>query len=425
VTNVPITADDVRLAAKTIADDVVRTPSAHSLTLSAITGAEVIVKFENLQFTASFKDRGAANKIRQLTPEERSVGVIAMSAGNHAQGVAYHAGRLGIPATIVMPRSAPFTKVSNTEALGAEIIQDGNNLRDAAFTAERIALARGLTWVHPYDDLAIIAGQGTVALELLEDFADLDTVLVPTGGGGLLSGIATYARELRPDLEIIGVQSEAFPAMAAAFEGRPYEFRPSFTLADGISVKDPGELTVPIIRELVDDVITVEETTIERAVALFLEIEKTVAEGAAAVGLAALLEDPERWKGKRVGLILSGGNIDTRVLTSVLMRELAHTGRITTMRITLPDLPGQLAPVVSVIAESGANIIEIDHRRLFDPISARSTNVDVVIETRGRPHAAEVIAAIEKAGYAVATDTSTTDNPAAGPGNLRPWRRSF
>jgi threonine dehydratase len=425
VTHLPIEADDVRRAAATIADDIVRTPAAHSKTLSALTGAEVVVKFENLQFTASFKDRGSANKLHQLSDDERSAGVIAMSAGNHAQGVAYHAGRMGIPATIVMPRSAPFTKVANTEALGAEVVQDGSTLADAAFTAERISRSKGLTWVHPYDDRWVISGQGTVALELLEDFHDLDAMLVPVGGGGLIGGIATYAKAVRPDIEIVGIQSEAFTAMVAAFRGEPHEFTPAYTLADGIAVKDPGELTVPIVRALVDDMITVEETTIERAVAMFLEIEKTVSEGAGAVGLAALLEHPDRWRGKRVGLVLAGGNIDTRVLTSVLMKELVHTGRITTLRVTLPDFPGQLAPVVSVVATSGANIIEIDHRRLFDPISARVTNVDLVMETRGPDHAREVVEAIEKAGFVVSDPTGPTDDVTFGPGTVRPWRPSF
>ncbi len=401
VTDLCIDADDVRRAAQTIAGDIVHTPTSPSKTLSLLTGVDVFVKFENLQFTASFKDRGAANKLRGLDEVQRDAGVIAVSAGNHAQGVAYHAGRLGIPATIVMPTSAPFTKVGHTEALGATVIQEGATFSEAVTVAERVALERHLTWVHPYDDPAVIAGQGTVAVELLTDVADIDTILIPTGGGGLLAGIATYARAVSPEIEIVGVQSEVYPGMVAALAGRSLEVTSTDTLADGIAVKTPGTRTVPIVRALVDDVITVPEAAIERSVSMFLEIEKTVAEGAGAVGLAALLEHPDRWRGRRVALVLSGGNIDTRVLASVLMRELVHSGRITSLRIAVPDLPGKLAPIVTALAAVGANVIEIDHRRLFDPISARSTNVDVVIETRDRHHAAAAKAAIQAAGYRV------------------------
>ncbi len=394
-----VSADDVGKAAERIAGDVVRTPSAESRTLSALTGLDVVVKFENLQFTASFKDRGAANKLHQLTAAERGAGVLAVSAGNHAQSVAYHATRLGIAATIVMPASAPFTKVANTEALGAEVVQAGATFADAAAVAERLVRERGLTMVHPYDDPAVIAGQGTVAVELLDDVDGIDTLLVPVGGGGLLAGIAAYARAVRPDIELVGVQSEVYPGMIAALAGQELAPSRAETLADGIAVKTPGRLTVPLVRDLADEVLAVPEAAIERAVSLYLEIEKTVVEGAGAVGLAAVLEDPERWRGKRVGLILSGGNIDTRVLASVLMRELVHSGRITTVRISLPDLPGALAPVLSTVAAAGANVIEIDHRRLFDPISARATNVDVVIETRDRLHTATVLASLQQAGY--------------------------
>jgi len=399
VDTLAVSADDVGEAAERIAGDVVRTPAAESRTLSALTGLDVVVKFENLQFTASFKDRGAANKLRQLTDAERNIGVLAVSAGNHAQSVAYHATRLGIAATIVMPASAPFTKVANTEALGAEVVQAGATFADAVAVAERLVRERGFTMVHPYDDPAVIAGQGTVAVELLDDVDGIGTLLVPVGGGGLLAGVAAYTRAVRPDIELIGVQSEVYPGMIAALAGRELEPPRAETLADGIAVKSPGRLTVPMVRDLVDEVLAVPEAAIERAVSLYLEIEKTVVEGAGAVGLAAVLEDPERWRGKRVGLILSGGNIDTRVLASVLMRELVHSGRITTVRISLPDLPGSLAPVLSMVAVSGANVIEIDHRRLFDPISARATNVDVVIETRDRLHTATVLAALQQAGY--------------------------
>lgn len=394
-------AADVERAAAAIGGDIVHTRSGHSRTLSEITGAHVIVKFENEQFTGSFKDRGAANHLRSLGPEARRAGVVAMSAGNHAQGVAYHAGRLDIPATIVMPTSAPFTKVTQTAVHGARVIQEGAALTQTAAAAQRIVDETGATWVHPYDDPAVIAGQGTVAVELLGDHDDLDAVVVPTGGGGLLAGMAAYLAVHAPDLAVYGVQSEVYPGMVAALEGRTLEPGAHTTLADGIAVKRPGTHTVPIIRDLVDDVLLVSEDTIERAVAMFLEIEKTVAEGAAAAALAALLDHADLFRDRRVGLILSGGNIDTRVLASVLMRELVHSGRISVLRIVLADLPGQLAPVLSTIAAAGANVIEIEHRRIFDPISARATNVDVVVETRDAGHARDVVTALEAQGHQV------------------------
>ena len=396
-----VDADAVVAATTAIADDVVHTRSQPSRTLSTITGAHVIVKFENEQFTGSFKDRGAASHLRSLTEPQRERGVVAMSAGNHAQGVAYHAGRLGIPATIVMPTSAPFTKVTRTAAHGAEVRQVGATLAEASAAARQLVADTGAVWVHPYDDPAVIAGQGSVAVEMLADHPDIDTVVVPTGGGGLLAGVAAYARAERPDLEIVGVQSEVYPGMVAALEGRTLEAGAPDTLADGIAVKTPGELTVPIIRDLVDDVIVVREQTIERCVALYLEVEKTVAEGAAAAALAALFDHPDRFADKKVAVILSGGNIDTRILASVLMRQLVGTGRVHQLRIALPDMPGQLAPVVAAIADAGANVIEIDHRRLFDPISARSTNVDVVIETRDADHARHVITMLATHAYTV------------------------
>ncbi len=402
-----VSADDVAAAADRIAGDIERTPIADSRTLSAVTGADVVVKFENLQFTASFKDRGAANKLRTLTDDERACGVIALSAGNHAQGVAYHAGRLGIPATIVMPASAPFAKVANTEALGAEIVQAGATFAEASETADRLADERGLTWVHPYNDPAVIAGQGTVGIELLDSIDDLDTIMVPVGGGGLIAGIATWVKAHRPNVEVVGIQSETYPGMLAALAGDELAPSKADTIADGIAVKQPGSLTVPIVRELVDDVIAVPETTIERSISLFLEIEKTVAEGAGAAGLAALLEYPDRWRDKRVALVLTGGNIDTRVLASVLLREMAHSGRITSLRIAVSDTPGQLAPLVAAIASAGANVVEIEHRRLFDPISARATNIDVMLETRDARHADRVVDAIEAKGYRVVRSETT------------------
>ncbi|MEL7157143.1 MAG: threonine ammonia-lyase [Actinomycetota bacterium] len=396
-----VTAQDVERAAATIASDVVRTPTSPSLTLSALTGADIVVKFENLQFTGSFKDRGAANHLRALGPAERRRGVIALSAGNHAQGVAHHASRLGIEATIVMPETAPFTKVSNTTALGARVVQAGANLASARTAAEGLQEKEGLHYVPPYDDAQVIAGQGTVAREMLEDQPDLDVLVVPVGGGGLLAGMAVAARAIRPDIELIGVQVAAFPYAVARFHGRAIEAEATETLADGIAVKGPGELTSPIIERLVDDMVVVSEEDTERAIALFLEIEKTVAEGAGAVPLAAVLADTDRFAGRRVGLVLSGGNIDTRVLASVLLRGLVRTERVSVLRVRVSDLPGQLAPIVDAIAAGGANIIEIEHRRTFDAISARSANIDVVIETRDMAHRDRIIGSLAGLGLQV------------------------
>ncbi len=393
--------DDVVRAAERIADDVVRTPTVHSRTLSAIVGGEVFLKFENLQFTGSFKDRGAANHLRSLAAENRSSGLAALSAGNHAQGVAHIAGRLGLEATIVMPATAPFTKVVNTRALGARVVQAGSTLAEARAELDELCRTDGLRPVPPFDDPDVIAGQGTAAVEMLDDVADLDALVVPVGGGGLLAGMATVARARRPDIELIGVQVESCGPVAELFGHRPTGGVPTDTLADGIAVKHPGRLTVPIIRERVDDVVLVSEEQTERAIALYLEIEKTVAEGAGAVALAAVLADPPRFAGRRVGVVLSGGNIDARVLASVLMRGLVRTDRVSTLRVEIGDVPGQLAPVLAVVADAGANLIEVDHRRLFDPISARSTKVDLVIETRDGHHRQEVVDAIVALGRVV------------------------
>ena len=398
---VTVGPEAIEEAAARIADDIVRTPTRLSRTLSAITGAEIFVKFENLQFTGSFKDRGAANHLRSLADDERGRGLVALSAGNHAQGVAHMAARLGLEATIVMPATAPFTKVANTRALGAEVVQHGATLADARAELDRLRSTGGLHVVPPYDDPNVIAGQGTAGLELLDDVGDLDTIVVPVGGGGLIAGISVVAKARRPDIEVIGVQVEAFGPVAARFGSQPPPGAGTDTLADGIAVKYPGELTLPIITDLVDDVVLVSEEVVERSIALFLEIEKTVAEGAGAVGLAAVLADPDRFAGRRVGLVLSGGNIDTRVLASVLMRGLVRTGRISAIRVGIGDVPGQLAPIVAAVAEAGANLVEVDHRRLFDPISVRTTNVDLVIETRDDRHRGDVVAAIEALGHEV------------------------
>ncbi len=397
----PVTPDDVAHAASVIADDVVRTPTQASRTLSDLTGAEIVVKFENLQFTGSFKDRGSANHLRAVGAEGLRRGVVALSAGNHAQGVAYHAARLGTEALIVMPESAPFTKVTNTKSLGARVVQAGSSLADGRAELERLQAEHGYHYVPPYDDAAVIAGQGTVALEMLEDRRDLDVLVVPLGGGGLLSGMALAAKAVRPDIEIVGVQVGAYPHAAARFHGRPMEAEATETVADGIAVKGLGELTTPIIAELVDDVVVVSERDTERAIALYAEIEKTVAEGAGAVPLAAVLADPTRFAGRKVGLVLSGGNIDSRILASVLLRALVRTDRVSALRITVSDLPGQLAPIVDTIAGRGANIIEIEHRRTFDDISARTVNIDVVIETRDPAHRDGVVTDLAALGHIV------------------------
>lgn len=394
--------EDVVAANERIAGDIVRTPCEPSFTLSALTGTQITVKFENRQFTGSFKDRGAANRLRLLSEQERARGVIAVSAGNHAQGVALAAKRLGVASTIVMPTSAPFLKVANTEALGATVVQQGQTLAEAAVAASELERTSGLFFVHPYDDPAVIAGQGTIAIEMLDACPDIDTLVAPIGGGGLLSGIAVAARAIKPDIRIIGVQSTAYASVAARRAGTAPPPGSTDTLADGIAVKDVGELTWPIIDALVDDVVVVSEPAIEQAVGMYLEIEKTVAEGAGAAPLAAVVEHPQLFAGRNVGLVLCGGNIDTRVLASVLMRELVQTDRISTLRVRVNDLPGQLAPIVSVVAERGANIIEIDHRRLFDPISARSTNIDLVVETRDVDHRTALVEALTEQGHEVA-----------------------
>jgi threonine dehydratase len=405
VDSLAVSLADIEAAAATISDDVVLTPSHRSATLSQIAGADVIIKFENHQFTGSFKDRGAANRLRTLPRELAERGVVAVSAGNHAQGVAYMAGRLGITATIVMPTNAPYSKVAHTADHGAHVLQEGQTLAEASDYARRLADDQQLTWVHPYDDPAVIAGQGTVGLELLAAHEDLDAIVVPIGGGGLIAGIATVVKAKRPAVEIIGVQSETYPSMIDALAGRTFSGSRVDTLADGIAVKTPGELTVPIVEALVDDVLVVPEALIEDAIHYYIEIEKTVAEGAGAASLAALLAEPDRFAGRRVAIILSGGNIDTRLLASVLMRGLVHSGRLTSLRIPVDDLPGRLAGITALVGAAGANIIEVEHRRLFDPVSARSTGINLIVETRDRRHADELLEQIREAGYDVERQT--------------------
>jgi threonine dehydratase len=395
---VPVTLADIERAAEVLRGAILDTDCDPSRTLSAILGCDIWLKFENLQFTASFKERGALNKLSSLTPAERLAGVIAMSAGNHAQGVAYHAKRLGISSTIVMPRGTPFMKIENTKRHGANVIVDGATLEDSAAFAREYGGAHNLTFIHPYDDPLIIAGQGTIALEMLRDVPELDVLVIPIGGGGLISGIAVAAKALKPDIRIIGVQAELYPSMYNATRGTSLPSRGD-TLAEGIAVKSPGALTQRICRALVDDIMLVSEVEIERAVALLIEIEKTVAEGAGAAGLAALLGDPERFRGRKVGLMICGGNIDTRLLASVLTRELAREGRLSEVCIDLVDKPGQLARVATLVGEAGANIIEVIHQRVFTDLPAKGALLRMVIETRDRAHLDDTLEKIRAAGF--------------------------
>jgi threonine dehydratase len=399
-TSLPVSLDDVRAAAVRIAGAVVRTPCLRSETLSRIARAEVWVKFENLQFTASFKERGALNTLLQLTDEERSRGVVAMSAGNHAQGVAYHAGRLGIPATIVMPSFTPNVKVKHTRDHGARVVLKGDTLAEAATEAHRLADAERLVFVHPYDDPRIIAGQGTIALEMLEDAPELDALVVPVGGGGMIAGCAVAARGLKPELKVIGVESAGYSAMRQLLAGEQVTVGGD-TIAEGIAVRDIGKVPLAIARALVDRVLAVDEVAIERAIALFLEVEKTVAEGAGAAGLAALLAHPQHFAGRKVGLVLCGGNIDTRLLAYVLMRALVRDGRIVRLRLMIGDAPGQLARVAGLIGKAGGNIVEVQHQRLFGGVVAKATELDVTVETRDRDHVRDLVTILEGGGFKV------------------------
>jgi threonine dehydratase len=395
-----ITIADIRAAAERLGGAIEHTPCLPSRTLSNLTGAEVFLKFENLQFTASFKERGALNKLLSLGEPERRRGVIAMSAGNHAQAVAYHAARLGIPATIVMPRGSPNTKIKNTQVHGATVVLEGENLFEAGKHARELAAHGNLVFVHPYEDPLIIAGQGTVGLEMLAAVPDLDLIVVPVGGGGLISGIATAAKALKPSIHILGVESRNYPSMHQRLAGIPVECGGD-TIAEGIAVKDVGASALSIIRELVDEVLVVEEETIERAVVALIEIEKTVAEGAGAAGLAALLQHGALFAGRRVGVPISGGNIDSRVLASVLMRGLVRDGRLVRLRVTMPDVSGSLAKVAAVIAEAGGNIVEIQHQRIFGTSSVRSPEVEFLVETRDRDHTDALVRALQEKGVKV------------------------
>jgi threonine dehydratase len=393
-----LTIDDIRAAASRLRGEIIDTPCMPSRTLSALTGCEVFLKFENLQFTASFKERGALNKMAQLTDVERANGVLAVSAGNHAQGVAYHAQRMGIPATIVMPRFAPAVKVERTRGFGANVVLEGDTFDDARAFGLELATTRGLTLVHPYDDLAVMAGQGTIGLEMLAQQPEIDTLLVAIGGGGLISGVATAARAIKPDIQIIGVQTERFPAAWNAKHGGQLESAQA-TIADGIAVKSPGALTLPLIETLVDDVLLVSEGDIEQAILMLLEIEKTVVEGAGGVGLAALVKHGDRFKGRKVGLILCGGNIEPLVLAEIIERGMVKSGRLARLRFDVRDVPGALADVAMLLGKLGANIDEVQHQRAFNTLSVERAQIEVVVQTRGVAHIEEVLAAMRAEGY--------------------------
>ena len=396
----PPTIDDIRAAAERVKGAVIRTPMLVSRTLSEIIGAEVWLKFENLQFTVAYKERGALNKLLQLTDEERSKGVIAASAGNHAQAVAYHAKRLGIPAVIVMPESTPTVKVTQTEGHGAQVVLYGRIVDDAFARARELALENGYTFVHAFDDPKVIAGAGTVGLEMLEEAPDLDTIVVPIGGGGLMSGVAIAARALKPEIELIGVEAELYPSMKCAIQGCNMPLGGD-TLAEGIAVKQPGELTSRILRELANEVVLVSERDLERAVAMLAGIEKTVVEGAGAAGLAAMLADPARFKGKKVATMLCGGNIDTHLLANVLVRDLVRQGRIARLHVAAHDQPGALAAITAKVYEAGVNVIEVNHSRIFTQLPAKDTMIEVECEARDARSIDDVVVRLEAAGFRV------------------------
>jgi len=396
----PPTIDDIRAATQRIDGAVIRTPMLVSRTLSEVIGAEVWLKFENLQFTAAYKERGALNKLLQLTPEERARGVIAASAGNHAQAVAYHAKRLGIPAVIVMPESTPTVKVTQTEGHGAKVALYGKIVDDAFARARELALENGYVFVHAFDDPQIIAGAGTVGLEMLEDAPDLDTIIVPIGGGGLMSGVSIAARSVKPDIELIGVEAELYPSMKCAIQHCNMPLGGD-TLAEGIAVKQPGELTSRILADYANDVVLVSERDLERAVAMLVGIEKTVVEGAGAAGLAAMLSDPERYKGKKVATLLCGGNIDTHLLANVLVRDMVRQGRIARLHVAAHDQPGALAAITAKVYEAGVNVLEINHSRIFTSLPAKDTMIEVECEARDPQSIDDVVARLEAAGFRV------------------------
>jgi threonine dehydratase len=393
-----VTLADVEAARRTIKGVVLRTPMLPAPRLSALTGAEVFVKYENLQVTNSFKERGAVARLSALSDAERARGVICMSAGNHAQAVAYHAARLGIPATIVMPVTTPFVKIAATRAHGAEVLLEGETLAESQMRCEAMVRDRDLTLVHPYDDARVIAGQGTIALEMLEEVADVDVLVIPIGGGGLIAGNAIAGRGVRPSLEIVGAEATLYPSMWNALHqgSRPIG---GPTLAEGIAVKNVGALTSPVVRELVSDIVLVDEAHLERAVNIYLTVQKTIAEGAGAAGLAAMLAQPERFRGRKVGLILCGGNIDPRILASIMVRELERAHRIVSFRLTIPDRPGVLGHIATRLGALDANILEVDHKRLFLDVPAKGARLDVTVETHDEAHAQKILATLTADGY--------------------------
>jgi threonine dehydratase len=405
--DLPVTIDDIQSAAYAIHGAVERTPFRQSQTLSNIAGAEIFLKFESFQFTASFKERGALNKLLSLNLNQKAHGVVAMSAGNHAQAVAYHAGRLGIRSTIVMPDNTPFNKVKHTKDFGAQVILKGASLTEAGEEARFIATHDGATFIHPYDDVQVIAGQGTVALEMLADVPDLDMLVVPLGGGGLISGMAIAAKTIKPGIELYGVQTEAYPSMKNALAGAEQVFGTQ-TIAEGIAVKQPGVLTSKIVRDTVNEILLVGEAQIESALAQLLEIEKVVVEGAAAAAFAAVLANRKRFQGARIGLVLSGGNIDMRLMTNVILRELTREGRIQTLAIAIEDRPGFLAKIAAVISDAGGNIIDVHHDRMSTDQSAKSATLSLTFEARDVAHAFEVRHRLERNGFTVQGGAGST-----------------
>jgi threonine dehydratase len=395
-----LTLTHVRAAHDRIRDAIVATPTLHSQTLSKLTGANIFLKFENLQFTAAYKERGALNALLQLPEEALKRGVIAASAGNHAQGLSYHGTRLGAPVTIVMPKTTPTVKIMQTEAVGGKVVLEGEKFDDAYKHARLLEAELGLTFVHPFDDPHVAAGQGTVALEMLEAIPELDMLVVPIGGGGLLSGMGTAARGLKPDIGLIGVQAELYPSMYALLNGKQMPCEGD-TLAEGIAVKVPGEFTSQIIRGLVDEIVLVSEPELESAVSLLLQIEKTVVEGAGAAGLAAVMANPDLFRGKNVGIVLCGGNIDTRLLANVLLRDLARSGRLARLRITLQDRPGALFKVMRLFNEHNVNIIEIYHQRIFTTLPAKGLITDIECEARDAEQLQGLVDGLKDAGYKV------------------------
>jgi threonine dehydratase len=398
----PLTIDKIRAAAERIRGSVVRTPMLHSRTLSEIAGAEIWLKFENLQFTAAYKERGALNALSLLTPEQRERGVIAASAGNHSQGLSYHGTRLGVPVTIVMPRTTPTVKIMQTESVGGQVVLHGETFDDAYSHARELEQERALTFVHPFDDADVAAGAGTVALEMLEEQPELDSFVTPIGGGGLISGMATVARALRPQMEVVGVEAKLFPSMYNRITGSSLPCGGD-TLAEGIAVKEPGRFTAGVIERLVDEILLVDEPALESAVSLLLQIEKTVVEGAGAAGLAAVLANSDRFAGQRVGLVLCGGNIDTRLLANVLLRDLARQGRLSRLRIHLQDRPGALYKVIREFSTHNVNIIEVYHQRIFTSLPAKGLFADIECEARDSHQISLLVAALQAQGYQVET----------------------